>query len=116
MTAEAVALNRQESQWTEDDRSRETEYHFNAETHQAFDEGDQMLREGTRQRFEGSAQSFISMLLEDENDALGEDESSAETEYHFNADTLEAIAELENGGGTLFEGSMEELRRQLLED
>lgn len=33
-----------------------------------------------------------------------------------NAETIDSIAELENGGGTLFSGSTEELFAELMED
>ena len=38
----------------------------NAETLEAFAEGDRMLEEGTGQRFEGSTEDFFESLLEDE--------------------------------------------------
>ena len=38
----------------------------NAETLEAFAEGDRMLVEGTGQRFEGSTEDFFESLLEDE--------------------------------------------------
>lgn len=37
----------------------------NAETLEAFAEGDRMLAEGTGQHFEGTTKDFLNMLLED---------------------------------------------------